>query len=158
MKRLKMAYHDPNDAKNVGDCFRACVAMLLGADAVTDVPHFLKSDDTDGRQMFKRTNRWLSRYGLRLLAVPVYIGTNRLSTVISNLSVINGNHPYMLWAYQSPATVRRDESHSVIVVGPNVWCDPACPERKHIDPDEYLADKEGYVWVATLVHKTQVPR
>lgn len=156
MRRLRMTV-GPDRTKVPGDCFRTCVAMLLELDDPEQVPHFLRAEDRHGGHMARRANRWLARRGLRLMCVPIHVGRERLSKVISNLSELNGNHPYMLWAYQSPDAVRRDESHAVVVVGPDVWCDPAYPERKHIDPDEYLADREGYVWIATLVHKVRRP-
>lgn len=156
MKRLRMTV-ESDRASIPGDCFRTCVAMLLECDDPREVPHFLKSTDTDGQRMAARANRWLSGMGLRLMCFPVNIGRKSLSQFVSTVSELNDNHPYMLWAYQSPAHVRANELHAVIVVGPNVWCDPAYPERKHIDPDEYLPDKDGDVWIATLVHRTRRP-
>lgn len=144
----------PDNQSQAGDCFRTCVAMLLGFDDPTQVPNFVKANDDTGETMTRRANRWLARRGLCLMNVPIYVHGRYLSQVVSEISQFNQNQPYMLWAYQSPRHVAIDESHSVIVVGPDVWCDPAYPERKHIDPDEYLPDRNGFVWFAVLAHKT----
>ena len=65
------------DPAGVGDCFRACVASLVAADEVTDVPHFAAIRNVDeyhaGLELpwhdIRLAREWLRGEGLDLAAV-----------------------------------------------------------------------------------------
>ena len=61
--------HDPDNGV-LGDCFRACIASVVGR-AIADVPHFVRDypHDEDGAEArwFAETQKWLEPFGVLAL-------------------------------------------------------------------------------------------
>ena len=63
--------HDP-DAGVFGDCYRTCLAGLLGLDR-DDVPHWVTTMDPHlwATEVQPKYDRWLAERGLQELAIPI---------------------------------------------------------------------------------------
>ena len=55
-----------NDGVDVGDCWRCCIAAVIGLPA-DQVPHFLKESRAKGSSMDPETQLWLNARGLILV-------------------------------------------------------------------------------------------
>jgi hypothetical protein len=124
--------HDPA-AGVFGDCFRTCVACLLGLPA-GNVPHFndrLASDATPAEvyRATKAADDWLGARGLRLVRVG-YCGD--LDSVLDCLAKSNPGLPCIL-----SGTSRNGVGHCVVVLDGAIVCDPSLDQSGIVGP---LAD------------------
>lgn len=81
--------NDPSTG-TVGDCWRACIASVIGC-PITEVPHFVRDHGDDG--WFEATNSWLAeRYGETVRYAPVDTWPPDLSTRRPYV-ILNGGSP-----------------------------------------------------------------
>lgn len=84
-------FHDP-DTGTVGDCWRACIASIIGC-PIAEVPHFVQNH---GDEWFEATNAWLAaQCGETVLYAPGEPwAPNELSTITRRPYIIlNGGSP-----------------------------------------------------------------
>lgn len=105
--------HDPEDDR-WGDCYRTCVAVIMGVNAA-DVPHFCDGGADDGAQ---RCRDWLAQFSMSHWT-GYYPTACTLEDILRTNEVLNPGVPYILTA-QGP----RGCNHSVVVMDGEVICDP----------------------------------
>ena len=105
--------------KAAGDCWRCCIAAVLGIPA-SDVPHFLKDDidsrGTDGwRDCDDRTQQWLNERGFVLARVTGgYLGFDYLK-----------NHVVpVIKCGPTPRSQKMHQHHAVVYLGDSMVYDP----------------------------------
>ena len=144
--------HDPENG-SVGDCFKTCVAMLLGVDA-DQVPHFAKDAidaGGDPGQAVQMLRDWLEPQGLGL-GQFLYPPETTFSEIIASLSHHSPGIPFMVLG-KSP---RGDWGHVVVVQDGKV-ADPALGTWRDDPPEEILTgpaegeDGEKWWWVECIV-------
>ena len=99
----------------VGDCWRCCVAAILGVDADC-VPHFLQ-EEIDGKGcMDGATQKWLYDRGHTMIRVSSFV-FNRLSTD-------NIDFPITISAGPTVRSKKMGDHHAVVMQGHNLLYDP----------------------------------
>ncbi len=138
--------HDPANGF-YGDCFRVCIASLLGYENPLDVPHFFEGGDKcDPDWQWERVQEWLKKnHSLTHVSVPWDL--DKGISVDDVLELLGEKYPdvvYMLLG-RSPR-----ENHVVICRGGTVLHDPHTGSDKHclIGPDRH----DGFWWTEFLVH------
>lgn len=84
--------HNPPDT--YGDCLRACIASLLNADEVSDVPHFLRHGDQERSD--KELKEFLLSRGYRpfVIGIPTSVA---LDSIFFMMKECNTDIEYMLF-------------------------------------------------------------
>lgn len=84
--------HDPSEGL-IGDCWRTCIANLMGLKP-TEVPHFAEkyfaADGGDASEFFAATRAWLALRGLALVTIAVNAGCLENSLQLSQAPYIIG--------------------------------------------------------------------
>lgn len=139
-KRHKMSVmHNPPET--YGDCFRACLATLLGYSEINDVPHFMdanlypKMDDT-----WKALDEFLTTHGL--FRFTFAYRSDDLDQVLKAMKVWNQDQLYMLCG-ESP----RGFDHEVIALNDAIWHDPH-PDGGGIVKPSTAEGGEGLFWIS----------
>lgn len=123
-----------------GDCLRACVASIIGAENPETVPHFFQ-DGCDGVEGEKRLNTFLNSQGLGDFRV-YYDASTSLQDILEMMesATSEGVH-YLLYCKSA------GNDHVVIGCGNKIVHDPAW----YISRD-YSAGSSGY-WVISVFVK-----
>lgn len=119
----QLIQHNP-DAGLFGDCYRTCVAVILGIDA-SEVPHvcdkgWQNENDLDG---IKAMREYLAGRGLGI-SKSVFNGDLSWSAFKNCMDTFNQNVPFIVTAMGS-----RGVNHCVVMVGGSVFCDPHTGEE-----------------------------
>lgn len=127
-----------------GDCFRTCLAVLLGIDA-EEVPHFLKTGKFEDQLYIE----WLNANDLHLLRVT-FPGECQLEQILITGSVMSGDMPYLLSGFS-----RTGCNHVVVCQGLEIVCDPSLIDAGIVGPmqNEYADGIKEEWWVEWLVRK-----
>lgn len=127
-----------------GDCFRTCLAVLLGVDA-EEVPHFLKTGKFEDQLYIE----WLNANDLHLLRVT-FPGEYKLEQILITGSVMSGDMPYLLSGFS-----RSGCNHVVVCQGIEIVCDPSLTDAGIVGPmqNDYADGIKEEWWVEWLVRK-----
>lgn len=136
--------HDP-DSGRIGDCFRTCVACVLGMEA-KDVPHFygdiLPKDFTekDALKVYNNLKKWLWGQGYSIVntSMPGDFSYERVMEEIANWTEM----PVILTGSSGGGS-----NHSVVVYRGGVICDPS------YDGPNLVGPHDGGVWGAEILVK-----
>lgn len=102
-QRQLIMVHNPAEGR-YGDCYRTCIAILLGLDAV-EVPHFVEYSILDAKSTREDTNttaklarEWLAQRGQTLLCVNFGADTpgwcvEEWTAGLPFILSVNGSHP-----------------------------------------------------------------
>lgn len=137
----RQRYNQPCPPGISGDCWRACIASIIGARHLDDVPHFLQlrrdAEAVDGQEHpwddVRRAREWLRERNLDLGFVPI------------DAAIRSGVH----WM----ATVRShrvDGLHAVVADGDQVVWDPS-------GDDTYTFDEVLTEWAAEVIVEPYEP-
>lgn len=145
MRRYKQLYkHDP-ERGIYGDCYRTCLAMILGIDPEI-IPHFMHPDEKlygmDNAKLWLKEN---FKLGVNTVAYP---GSLLLGDILSTIEKLSPNIPAMLLG-RSPRA-----NHAIVLKGGKIYFDPSqqVPEGKEtciIGPGD--SDTGQFWWIETLV-------
>lgn len=114
--------HDPENGQ-FGDCFRTCVAVIMGMDA-SDVPHFCDyiearpKDHPENRH--NRLSRWLAQFGLAPSFVAYVGDVYDLEDAMYYTSGQSPGVPMILTGQSETGC-----NHSVVILDQKIVCDPA---------------------------------
>jgi len=129
-------FANPNDRK-AGDCWRCCVAAVVGVPA-TEVPHFLQIElDTRGTDRWKDCDRltqeWLSEHGFAMARVCGYLNFDYL---------YNKPQPAIIKCGPTPRSRKMHQHHAVVFIGDKMVYDPH-PDNTGLTAvvDQYLIMK-----------------
>ncbi|EEW57339.1 hypothetical protein SCH4B_4353 [Ruegeria sp. TrichCH4B] len=117
MKRHKQLISHNPDQGRWGDCYRTCMAMVMGMDP-ENVPHFCDGDDKD-RSGVDLAREWLNPQGFGIWTC-FYPEENSLDLILSTFAHLAPGVPVILTGH-SP----RGVNHCVVVLDGEVFCDPA---------------------------------
>ena len=116
--------------KEPGDCFRACIASILGL-TLEDVPKF--HDTPNGEllpmEAIDRFQTWLTPYGY------TFVEFGFSATVIDLLAKVENDFPDTIWILTG--NTRQGKTHSAVFRGGCPEHDPAC------DPGGSLVTEPG---------------
>ena len=135
-----------------GDCYRTCIAILLGLEA-QDVPHFCgdfgQDDPTDG--WVNRAKNWLAERGLALFQVGYSKKTDHKAAIKSISSGADGIPIIMI------GTVFESHSHAVVLLDGALFCDPSgldlLPERSRTMENGVVVESGCYFHIITPIWK-----
>lgn len=151
-------HHDPANG-SWGDCFRACLASLLGL-PLGDVPHFMdKGVGSEAAGVASRA--WLGARGLMLVEIPM---TGDLDPVLSTVEHFNPGLRFMLSGHS-----RTGCDHCVICQGGRIIHDPSLTDAGIVGPCQgsephlywisFLSPVEPQITApAPVVEEPRVPR
>lgn len=115
--QLKQLYNDPV----TGDCFRTCLAMLLGCESPDKVPNFVLTADANNSDWFIDANVWLAEnYGLQLSAMAV-----KADSLDDLLGMLALNMPFTYYVLTGASETFKDTNHCVLGYGGKLLYDPA---------------------------------
>ena len=132
--------HDPDNG-SWGDCWRTCIAMILGRPLPEEVPHFCDRG-LDAEASFAAADAWLSSRNLQRLNV------NWTGDLAGVLTWHRDMQPGM--AYTLIGTSRNGTNHCVVCIGGEIFCDPSIDQSGIVGP---AAD--GHYWTEYLVYKAR---
>lgn len=139
--------HNP-EIDQIGDCYRTCVAILLGRDAL-HVPHFSEMAHFSGKGFGladELCEFWLNEQGYKLLRLMFHAGDG----VEDAIKAATGGLPYILTA-QSPNF--EGVAHCCIAQnGTEVIYDPSCGRARQMEP-YYDKDSGVYAWGIEVIVK-----
>jgi hypothetical protein len=129
--------HDPDNGV-FGDCYRTCLAMLLGLPR-DDVPHYVTTMDPDAwkETVQPKYDSWLSDRGLIEVAIAYACD---LDTLLSLYELMNPKAHYMLTGKSGTGC-----NHVVVCRGGEIVCDPAQNDSGIVDKTD-----DGFLWVSFL--------
>jgi|GEM_PF-1291517 len=143
VKPIKQLFrHNPPDT--LGDCYRTCIAAILGmpADAV---PDFNRRENTNDAAVIE-CDEWLRARGLG--SVVVMYGGNAWGDVAESVNHHNPGRPAIL-----TGTSGNGVNHSVVIQHGRVVCDPSRDDCGISGPAS-----NGYFWVKYIVGSTDNAR
>jgi len=114
MEYIKATPHDP-EIGQIGDCFRCCIAAIMGLPK-RDVPHFF-GDDRGAEGAFDWVRSWLSIRGLVLGWMNYY---GEPADVLAVSGELMPDVPLILCG-----NTRTGTGHAVVVMGGQVVMDPS---------------------------------
>lgn len=133
IKRQKQAFlHKPEEGV-YGDCYRTCIACLLGIDRDA-VPHFYSTED--GRQS-DQSRDWLLERGYQLTQFAFQAEPGEVFNV---MQVVNPLTPYMLCGFSATGC-----NHCVIALGGEMVWDPSLTDAGIVG-----AQDDGMTWVCVI--------
>lgn len=112
-------FKDWNDknSKSAGDCWRCCIAAVVGLDA-SAVPHFLQMElDSRGNDFTncdQLTQEWLNARGLAIARIHSYV----------NFDYMNHQQPAVIKCGPTPRSKTMHQHHAVVYVGDKLVYDP----------------------------------
>lgn len=117
MKRHKMLNGHNPDAGEYGDCLRTCIACLVDADDVRDVPHFAHGNPP-ADQLWQSVRNWLmDEHNASLWFIPY--ASDDWQEVTETCNALNPDMFYMLQGASDGG------DHIVICQGDRIIHDPA---------------------------------
>jgi len=122
-----------------GDCWRTCIAMLLGLDR-DGVPHFLH-DNCEAEEFKRRTAQFLSKRGLQELNM-VWPGDTALGDVLMTIENLNPSVPFILAGKSATGC-----NHAVVCQYGKIVADPSLTDAGIVGPCE----PDGYYWAHFIV-------
>lgn len=133
IKRQKQAFlHKPEEGV-FGDCYRTCIAILLGVDRDC-VPHFYATEDG---QQSDQAREWLMERGYQLTQ---FAFQTEPSEVLNVMHVVNPLTPYMLCGFSATGC-----NHCVIALGDEIVCDPSLTDAGIVG-----AQDDGFTWACVI--------
>lgn len=147
-QKQKFMNHAP-DLGMHGDCFRTCIAMLMGRKKET-VPHFF--DGTDDDSGLDRGRKWLRSEGLGLHSMT-YDHNWPVENVLTHVRLSSPKVPFMVIGYLE----RCNENHAAVadVFTNMLLADPITgrwePAANVFDGPALARDGKPYWWVCVLV-------
>lgn len=115
MKRERqLITHSPQNGR-WGDCYRTCIAMVLGMNPRL-VPHFCDGGDHTGSI---ESQEWLNQRGLSHVTI-YYPPSYDIKEIMATLGHYSPDTPMILTG-KSP----RGTNHSVVALNGEIFCDPA---------------------------------
>jgi len=141
VKFQKQKFHHKPDEGVFGDCFRTCLAVLLGVDA-DEVPHFLRSGTFDDAEY----EQWLKSNELHLIRVT-FPGETPQENVMFTADQMGGGLPYLLSGYS-----RTPSNHVVVAKGNEIICDPSLTESGIVGPMRHDNGSQDW-WIEWLVRR-----
>lgn len=147
MRKLQqLIVHDPSKGK-YGDCFRTCVAMILGKPCPSEVPHFYKRALKTNDQVFqvdREIKNFLNGYGLRRIVINMD-GSMSFSQLMEHSKAAFGDLYFLL-------TLRRyvgGPNHCVVCQNGKVFADPQYEIQEDYEPCEL--NLEEISWFIELI-------
>jgi hypothetical protein len=108
----------------IGDCWRCCVAAVLGLPAV-DVPHFcLNEDGTHNHNDDADTQRWLNARGLQMVLVSGYGGREAVRYPCYHEDLPHFPPPLVISIGPTCRSKGRGRYHAVVTQGTELLYDP----------------------------------
>ena len=140
IKRQKqLIRHDPGKSQ-WGDCYRTCIAMVLGLNA-SEVPHFADGGEADTCK--DRVDSWLEERGLKMFAWYFDAEVTAFPHLLEWAGRAAGDDPYIVSVQSAVA------DHCIVGLGDEVFCDPATgekPARPRYFPQQDPNGRE-YYWI-----------
>lgn len=127
------------------DCYRACVAMMIGEPDVKSLPHFARIAVEIGSFSVAVARPWLIERGYGLVQVP-YMGNYSFENILASLHTQCGTSPAILSGMTAAGM-----PHSIVIKSGAVWHNPGTGDVTPLqDPytDEHL---EHPVWIADFI-------
>ncbi|MBW4710720.1 hypothetical protein KX928_23265 [Roseobacter sp. YSTF-M11] len=136
VRRKQLINHDPENGK-FGDCYRTCVAMVMGLDPA-EVPHFCDGnpDDVSGTTGLRN---WLAPQGLGVFQV-IYGADTPFRDVMFSLCHLSPEIPTIITGMGT-----RGVNHCVVAIGGEVFCDP-CNGKPVKKPFTGPAEQNDEAW------------
>lgn len=135
----------------IGDCFRTCIAMLLGCEQASEVPHFVEmvgsfSDDGkwspgSDKDFGAALSEFLTPKCLTYVDIP--FAFNSLEDCLAYHREMNPNLAYILSGMSA-----NNCNHSVVCVGGEIVKDPSQDASGIIGPAS-----DGYFWCGFLAYQ-----
>lgn len=139
MRFHKQKYRHRPEKGQIGDCWRTCIACLLGLER-DDVPHFYEDCWDVDYVGLNKTKEWLeTHFGLTIMTFPML--ADSVDCVTNAMASWNPNLRYML-----TGTSPRGTCHVVIASNGRILHDPALDGGGLIGPH---SDK--LFWIDMLV-------
>ncbi len=145
LQRQLIIDHSSEDGR-YGDCYRTCIAILIGMEAV-DVPHFVAAACKAGRDQSYAdalASTWLRERGFRLLSIPLQDGPH-INAFIDGLT---DGMPYILTGASNSYP---GVAHCTIAQGGTsvIWCPVDCgPSQIDAWRD---ADTGQLIWYVDMI-------
>ena len=106
--------HSPD---SIGDCWRTCIACLLGLDSPERVPHFVQICNNGDSDHVDMAREWLYQFGLGLWNMNII--ADDLDDVFQMIDVHNAGEVFLL-----SGGTNHDTNHSVIADKTGIIHDP----------------------------------
>ena len=140
MRRLKQTNEHKPDDGIYGDCYRTCIAMLIGLEKPDYVPLFYS---LKGNEQSEAARGWLNERGLTRFEI-LYPGETEIDAVTETMQALNSGIPYIL-----SGKGQHGVNHSTVWIGDKCFCDPLTGEAS---PDPLVGPTDnGYWWIEILV-------
>lgn len=136
MKLQKQLFRHKPDEGIFGDCYRTCIACLLGLDP-DEVPHEQRQMESDEFVAFY--DNWLKSRGLHRLVVV--LNGDSLDDALATAGAFSNGMPYIF-----SGTSRTGVNHAVIGKDRTILHDPSLTDAGIIGPTD-----NGYYYVEWLV-------
>ncbi|MEM9579072.1 MAG: hypothetical protein AAF891_00175 [Pseudomonadota bacterium] len=136
MRRKQLITHDPENGK-WGDCYRTCIAMLMGLDPA-EVPHFCDGSPENASGI-EGVRDWLRPQGLSVFQ-SVYGADITFRQLMGTLEHFSPGVPVIITGMGT-----RGVNHCVVAIGNQVFCDP-CNGKPVKKPFTGPAESEGEAW------------
>lgn len=108
----------------VGDCWRCCVAAVLGLPA-EEVPHFLVLNDNERTgDMDADTQRWLNARGYGMVYASTFGGRESLRYPCYSADLKAFPSPVVIAAGPTPRSKKPGQHHAVVMQGGVMLYDP----------------------------------
>lgn len=133
--RHQQAFRHRPDEGLVGDCYRTCVACIIGLDR-DEVPHQHRLTDDDFSQV-EWMRQWLLTRGYALTLMPFQATP---AEVLQTMKRWAPTTPYILTAMSS-----NDVGHCVVCLGDQIIHDPSIDSSGIVGPLE-----DGWTWIEMI--------
>lgn len=136
--------HDPKNGK-WGDCYRTCVAVILGVPA-KDVPNFCEGGDNNG---IDEAREWLRPQGMGIWQ-NIYLPTTSLNEILASSLQLSPGVPFIVTGKSA-----RGVNHCVVAQDGKIVCDPyagKAVDNPFTGPAENGDEKFWWVEVLTKAH------
>ncbi|WP_422049879.1 hypothetical protein [Shimia sp.] len=141
-RQKQLIKHDPDNGQ-WGDCYRTCVAIIMGMPAA-EVPHFCDGGGHDGA---KESQDWLRERGLSHVTI-YYTAENDLEKILSTLGHYSPEVPMIVTGMG-----KRGVNHSVVAVDGQIFCDPATGKADQDALTGPAKGKDGEFWWVEFIAK-----
>jgi hypothetical protein len=133
--RHQQAFRHKPDEGQVGDCYRTCVACILGIERDA-VPHPHRLTDENFSQV-AAMREWLLSRGQALTLIPFKASPDEVLMTMERFAPAT---PFIMTAMSANRV-----GHCVVCLGGRIIHDPSIDQSGIIGPDE-----DGWVWVEVI--------
>ncbi|MDW3181758.1 hypothetical protein [Roseobacter sp.] len=134
--------HNPARGK-FGDCYRTCVAMVMGLDP-EDVPHFCDGNPEDVSGLSSLRD-WLQPQGFGVFQ-NIYTADTSFDQLMHSLSALSPGVPVIVTGLGA-----REVNHCVVAIDGEVFCDPSsgkASKEPFLGPA--VSDGEEWWWIEVI--------